>query len=384
MRLSRRVLINTVAFLVLGFLLVFVLAVQVLPTVFGSTYSIYGIFTAAGGVAPNQEITYRGVQVGRVGEMTLTRDAVKIEMVIESGYKIPKQGTRARVLFKSAVGEQFIDLLPESDSQPYFSKGNVIPVSMTSIPIQTEDLLRELDAILQSIDTKALGQLIHELGTGLKGRGQDLRDVIKGFDVLTKINAEHLPELVGILRNGADLQDSFNASSEDFVRAVSSLKVVADVLAARRGDLERTLRSTAGLNTEIIKLLDSRRTQLEHILADLGSTVRTTDARKEDLDRVLSYLGPFLGDAAQAFDAPYFVFNLLTNLENPACSYDPSSRPARGVTETDKTSPKEPNENFVCPGEAASASGSRISALPAPVKNDVDRLSWLQFFTLGY
>ena len=136
MRITRRVLINTIAFLVLGMGLVFLLAVQVLPTVFGSSYSVYGIFSAAGGVASNQEVTYRGVQIGRVGKMSLTPHAVKIELVIESNVRIPKEGTRAQVLFKSAVGEQFVDLLPDREDGPVFRQGDVIPINMTSIPIQ--------------------------------------------------------------------------------------------------------------------------------------------------------------------------------------------------------------------------------------------------------
>jgi phospholipid/cholesterol/gamma-HCH transport system substrate-binding protein len=384
MRLTRRVLINTIAFLVLGFFLVFLLAVQVLPTVFGSTYSVYAIFTAAGGVAPNQEVTYRGVQVGRVGQMTLTKDAVKIEMQIESGFKIPKEGTRARVLFKSAVGEQFIDLLPQRDEGPFFTRGDVIPVSMTSIPIQIEDLLRELDAVLQSIDPKAIGTLIHELGTGLKGHGEDLREIIKGLDVFTRIGAENIPELTSILHESADLQDSFNASSEEFIRAVAALRTVAGVLAARRSDLESTVRRTAGLGTEIIKLLDSRRKQLEQILADLGTVVRTTDAHLPDLDKLLTYLGPFLGDTTKVFDAPYYVFNLVNNTENPSCVYEPSSRPARGVDQTDATNPKEPVSDFACPGESANVSSSTIFELPQPIKNELERISWLKLFTLGY
>ena len=99
MRLDRRLIINTSAFLVLSAALVLLLAVQVLPTVFGSTYHIYGIFPTAGGVATNQEVSYRGVQVGRVGHMSLTRDAVKIEMIINSKFRIPKNGTRAQVQF---------------------------------------------------------------------------------------------------------------------------------------------------------------------------------------------------------------------------------------------------------------------------------------------
>ena len=80
--------------------------------------------------------------------------------------------------------------------EPFFSKGDVIPETMTSIPIQTEDLLRELDAVLRSIDPKALGTLIHELGTGLTGHGQDLNRALKAFDIITKIGADGRPQQV--------------------------------------------------------------------------------------------------------------------------------------------------------------------------------------------
>src|SRR5688500_9394099 len=148
MRVTRHVLINTVAFGVASIILFIMLAVRILPTVFGDTYSVYGLFPEAGGVFTNQEITYRGVQVGRVGEMTLADKAVKIEFIIEQRFKIPRAGTRAQVLYKSAVGEQFVDLVPKTNSGPYFKGGEVIPLSRTSLPVQIEDLLRQLDLVL--------------------------------------------------------------------------------------------------------------------------------------------------------------------------------------------------------------------------------------------
>ncbi len=381
MRLSRRVIINTVAFLVLGLSLAVLMAVQVLPTVFGSTYSVYGIFPAAGGVVSNQEVTYRGVQVGRVGKMTLTRDAVKIEMKIESGFEIPKQGTRARVLFKSAVGEQFIDLLPERDGAPFFEKDDVIPITMTSIPAQIEDLLRELDAVLRSVDPKALGQLVHELGEGLTGHGKDLNDTIRGLDVLAKIGAERRNEIGGLIGDAADVQDSFNSSRDDFVRAVDSLKTVLQTLADRRTDIERTLKAMDAFDEQILALLDHRKQELKQILGDLGSTVRLTHNQLDDVDKLLRYLGAFLSDAHKTYVAPYFTFNLVANLENPGCEYDPSSRPHHAVTDPNVD---EPSYDFACAGSAASASSNAIAGLSPALRMQLERISWLQLFTLGY
>ena len=381
MRAPRRVLINTAAFLVMGVFLVVLLAVRVLPTVFGSTYSIYAIFPGAGGLASNQEVTYRGVQVGRVGTMTLTRDDVKIEMQIESKYRIPKQGTRARILFKSAVGEQFIDLLPERDTGPIFRTGDVIPLTMTSIPAQTEDLLRELDAVLRSVDPQALGRLVHELGRGLTGHGKDLNLALDALDVFTKIGAEHKDEIAGLLGDAADVQDSYNSSSEDFERAIGSLRTVLTTLVAHRGDVQRTLEAMDGFDTQILALLDKRKQALNRILSDLGTIVRTTHGRLGDVDKLLTYLGAFLADAHKTYDAPYFVFNLLNNTENPGCPYDPSSRPHHAVTDPNVD---EPVYDFACADLTTSASASSIARLPAALRMQLDRISWLQLFTLGY
>jgi phospholipid/cholesterol/gamma-HCH transport system substrate-binding protein len=381
MRITRRVAINSIAFVVLGMLLAALLAIQVLPTVFGSTYSVYGIFTAAGGVASNQEVTYRGFQIGRVGRMTLTPDAVKIELVIDAGYKVPKDGTRARVLFKSAVGEQFVDLLPESGAAPFFRDGDVIPVEMTSIPIQIEDLLRELNAVLLSIDPKALGSLIHSLGTGLSGHGQDLKDVIKALDVLATVGAQRKSELSGLVSDAADLQDSFNSTREDFVRAIASLRTVLATLAANKDDLSRTVAAARELNGQIIELLDARRPELEKIVADLGTVVRLTDANLGDVDKLLTYLGPMLNDVDATFDAPYFIFNLNTNTEAPECSYDPSGRPGGSPRSVLDDSPRSPPVNISCPGDPFGASAGFAQAA---TRSRLEQVSWLRLLTAGF
>ena len=99
-----------------------------------------------------------------------------------------------------------------------------------------------------------------------------------------------------------------------------------------------------------------------------------------DLDKLLTYLGPFLNDAVSAFDSPYYVFNLNTNLENPPCAYDPSSRPVRPVTDD---SPKQPATDFTCAAATATSEGS-VEPLSPAMRAEFERISWLKLFTLGY
>ena len=384
MRLDRRLIINTTAFLVLSALLILLLAVQVLPTVFGSTYHIYGIFPTAGGVATNQEVTYRGVQIGRIGHMSLTRDAVKIELIINSKWKIPKQGTRAQIQFKSAVGEQFIDLVPASANGPMFGNGDVIPESLTETPLQIEDLLKEFSTVLNSIDPKQLGMVVHELGTGLRGHGEDLRAIIKMLDQLATIGADRQAEIAALLRNGADLQDAFNSNSAEFERGIAALNQVLATAAAHTNDVGRFFSTTRTLDTDIISLLSDRKPQIDTVVSDLATVTNLSHRHLKSLDLLLTYLGPFFADVSSAYQAPYFIFNMVENTTPKQCSYDPSSRPVRDVTDA---SPKEPVTNFRCAGTAASTS----TAGPPPIvpftptaQLELERVSWLHLYTLGY
>ena len=68
-------------------------------------------FVAGGGIYQNANVTYRGVTVGRVESVGLTDDGVVAHMRLNSGTPIPDNVT-ATVKSVSAVGEQYIDLVP--------------------------------------------------------------------------------------------------------------------------------------------------------------------------------------------------------------------------------------------------------------------------------
>ena len=127
-----RIRTNLVAFLVLGLGLSYAMATQVL-SVLQDRYAVKAIFEDSGGVFTNQEVTYRGITVGQVGQMNIVEEGVEIELLIKSGVDIPREGVEARVMFKSAVGEQFVDLLPAQDSGPFLANGDTIPIEQTSI-----------------------------------------------------------------------------------------------------------------------------------------------------------------------------------------------------------------------------------------------------------
>src|SRR4051812_36269126 len=142
--------------------------------VFGTGYEVAADFTDSGGIFVNAEVTYRGVAVGRVSDMQLVGDDVRVVMSIDPDADPIPADTEATVATRSAVGEQYVILRPQSEGGPYLQDGDVIPDDRTSIPIPVEQMLLHIDELVGSIDEENLRILVEELGKAFAGAGDDL------------------------------------------------------------------------------------------------------------------------------------------------------------------------------------------------------------------
>lgn len=357
---KNRVRINLIAFLVLGLGLSYAMATQVL-SVLQDRYAVNAIFVDAGGVFTNQEVTYRGVTVGQVGEMSVVEEGVQIELLIRKETKIPAEDVEARVMFKSAVGEQFVDLLPASDGEPYLEHEDVIPIEQTSIPVSTQELLTTLEAVLRGVPPDDLKGAVDALGIGLTGTGPDIATILESTADLAEVFAERAPEFEGILRSGTRVGDAFLRSRADFITAIRELVTVSDSLALSTDDLERLLRNTNVGSDEWLALMREDRAAINEFLIKLGAVNDLQAEHRDDLGRILQHLPSALNAVNRSFEPGTGLvrFGLVNDPENPSCTYATERRSPENRSE------RRPPKDLRCglqSGQAASAADTSGAA----------------------
>ena len=111
--------------------------------------------------------------MGKVTSVGLTPTGAKATLSLSTSPKVPADLT-AKVLSVSAVGEQYVDLQPRTDSAPYLHDGSVISARDTTIPQPVGPMLDQVNALVQSIPKTKLGQLLDETFQGFNGSGYDL------------------------------------------------------------------------------------------------------------------------------------------------------------------------------------------------------------------
>jgi phospholipid/cholesterol/gamma-HCH transport system substrate-binding protein len=153
------------------------------PTLLGfGRYTVTVDLPESGGLYPTSVITYRGTEIGRVSTVDVTPGGVRAELNLDSSIKVPAD-VSAAVHSRSAVGEQFVELIPapgQSDAGPVLRGGATIPVAKVRIPPDIGNLLDATNRALEAIPQDNLRTVVDEADKAVSGLGPELSRIVNG------------------------------------------------------------------------------------------------------------------------------------------------------------------------------------------------------------
>ena len=334
MHLTRRMLIQLAIFTSIAVIAVAVMALQFLKLpakMFGiGRYSVTMELPESGGLYGTGNVTYRGVEVGRVQSVGLTDTGVAAVLSLKSGIDIPSD-LKAEVHSQSAIGEQYVDLIPRNGTARPLRDGDVIPRSDTSVPPDINSLLDAANTGLQAIPRDNLKTAIDEAYTAVGGLGPQLSQIVRGSTTLAIDARANLDPLINLIDNSKPVLDSQSQSAQ-------AVQAWASHLATVTSDLQQNNDAVAGFidqqgiivaSDEARKLMDRLKPTLPVLAANLASVGQVGIDYKDSIEQLLVVLpqavgvgqGTFVANAntKQAYKGEYLSFNLNVNLP-PACT----------------------------------------------------------------
>jgi phospholipid/cholesterol/gamma-HCH transport system substrate-binding protein len=292
--LTRFVRIQLAIFAIVGIIgiIAMVLFYIQLPTLLGiGRMTVTLELPATGGLYRFSNVTYRGVQVGKVTAVALTANGAKATLSLGTSPKIPAN-LQADVLSVSAVGEQYVDLRPRTDSAPYLRNGSVIAMRDTTIPQAVGPLLDQVNALIKSLPKNKIGQLLDESFQAFNGAGYDLGSL---SDSTSRISADAnsvVDRTRTLTEDTGPLLDS-QAKTADSVRTwARSLAGISDVVATDDSRVRTVLQNGPGAADEASRLLEQIKPTLPVLLANLTTIGQIGVTYHPSLEQLLVLLPP--------------------------------------------------------------------------------------------
>ena len=162
-----------------------------------SVYRVTVELPASGGLLPNQDVTLRGVPIGKVEKLSIVPAGVNAEVRLNSSVKL-SESSKARVAGLSAAGEQYIDFDGGNGEGPFLVNGSNFDLGRTEVPVTLADLLAHSDGMLKQVDTDKLEIIKAELGMSKDGP-QKLTDIVEGGTFLLSTLDGVLPQTTKLL-----------------------------------------------------------------------------------------------------------------------------------------------------------------------------------------
>jgi len=255
---------------------------------FGDGMDVAADFSDSGGIFVNAEVTYRGVGVGRVSDMQLTDDGVRVTLTLDPDAPEIPADTAAVVANRSAVGEQYVDLRPDDDQGPYLTDGGQIPVSRTGIPIPVEQLLLDVDELVGSIDTDDLRTVVDELGTAFAGSGDDLGRLIDNGDLLLTRAEQSLPQTLQLITDGQTVLDTQAESRSAIESWARDLRALSDTLVSSDPDIRSLLVNAPDAGAALQTLVQDAGPSLGPLVRYLDVLNDVTNPRLAGVEQMLA------------------------------------------------------------------------------------------------
>jgi phospholipid/cholesterol/gamma-HCH transport system substrate-binding protein len=189
-----------------------------IPAVLGyGRMTVTANFTHGAGIYTNGNVTDRGVEIGKVTDVSLTPDGVAVTMSVDSGAKVGADA-RAEIHSVSAVGEQYVDLISDQPGGPFLRAGAIIPIGRTRVPEQIGPVLDKATKLLGSIPNKGLQTFLDEGYKAFQNLGPDLTTLVDSSQNLVDEADQNYAETAQLIQDIGPLLDTQNVAA-DSVRA---------------------------------------------------------------------------------------------------------------------------------------------------------------------
>jgi phospholipid/cholesterol/gamma-HCH transport system substrate-binding protein len=167
---------------------------------------------------------------------------------------------------RTAVGEQYVELQPQSDDGPYLGEGSEIAREDTSTPIPTQKLLADISDTTESVDKQALSTTVSELGQAFAGTGEDLQRIIDTGNSFLDEADRNFGVTTSLIRDSNTVLKGQVASESAIRTFARDLSLFSGTLAGSDADLRRVIDSGSATATQL-------RTFLEDNQVDLGQLI---------------------------------------------------------------------------------------------------------------
>jgi phospholipid/cholesterol/gamma-HCH transport system substrate-binding protein len=257
---------------------------------------------------PGSKVTYNGVPIGRVSDITeIERDgkpAAKFTLDVYPKYlHLIPANVDARIVATTVFGEKYVSMTaPENPLPQRITPQNVIDARSVTTEINT--LFQTITSIAEKVDPVKVNLTLSAAAQALSGLGDKFgQSIINGSAALDEVNPR-MPTIRHDIQQLAKLGDTYADASPDLFDFLNNASTTAHTIHGQEKDLDQALLAAAGFGKTGAEIFNRGGPYLARGAADLVPSAQLLDTYSPELFCAVRNLHDSEPKVA-AFTSPY-------------------------------------------------------------------------------
>ena len=205
---------------------------------------------------PGSKVTYNGVQIGRVANISETtgpggKPAAKFTLDVYPRYlALIPENVDAQIKATTVFGGKYVSLTTPRDANGNsIAKGHLKPsttIDATAVTTEINTLFQTITSIAEKVDPVKLNLTLSAAAQSLAGLGDKFgQSIVNGNAILDDVNPQ-MPQARHDIQQLAALGDTYANASPDLFDFLNNAVVTSRTINAQQKDLDQALLSAAG------------------------------------------------------------------------------------------------------------------------------------------
>ncbi|HEY9564870.1 MAG TPA: MCE family protein [Nocardioides sp.] len=302
------VVIGAISLAVIATMILMAFRADSLPIIGGGEI-YHANFSEAGGLKANDEVRIAGVRVGKVKELELDGDHVKVSFQLQEDADFGPE-SKAEIKVKTLLGAMYLELVPAGSGQ--MKGGTTIPITRTASPYDVVEAFEGLAERTGDIDVEQLKTSLNTLTELTADTPDEFRSALTSVSALSQNLAARDDQINTLLKNLRKVSGVLGARDDDIIALMKDANVLFTALVTRRDAIHSLLTASTTMSRELTALVRDSKADLDPALRHLDTVVQVLLKNQDNLDESLRLMAPFYRYFASTLgNGPWFDTTIM-------------------------------------------------------------------------
>ena len=257
---------------------------------FGQGKSYVAEFTNVSGLKKGNIVRIAGVEVGKVQDISVNRDAtVRVEFSADNSVVLT-EGSRAAIRYDNLFGGRYLALQEGAGGVKTLNPGQTIPLARTEPALDLDALIGGFRPLFRALNPDQVNELSGQLLQAFQGQGPTIGTFLDQAAAVTNTLADRDQLFGQVIVNLNLVLGSLGGQSDKLDKAVTSLSALIHGLAERKTDISNAVAYTNAAAGSVADLLSQAREPFQKVVHETDRAAGIVVADHDYFDNLLNTL----------------------------------------------------------------------------------------------